>query len=222
MTLGYGSGQGERGRRSMEADIETRSGRGEGSRPEQQRRLKVAYVMSRFPKLTETFVLYEMLAVEEQGVDVELYPLLREREPVVHHDAVAARASVPIFSRSSPAPILRSHLVFLRHRPRTYLATLWEVVRGTWGSPNFFAGALGIFPKVVHDARLMDADGRRPRPLPLRQPPGAGRLHRPPADRHPLQLHCARLGPPRRPAHALRRRSARRPSSCPSRSTTAS
>lgn len=29
--------------------------------------MKIAYVMSRFPKHTETFILYEMLAIEEQG-----------------------------------------------------------------------------------------------------------------------------------------------------------
>ena len=45
--------------------------------------MKVAYVMSRFPRLSETFVLGEMLAVEEQGLEVDLFPLLREREDIV-------------------------------------------------------------------------------------------------------------------------------------------
>ncbi len=35
-------------------------------------KLRVAYMMSRFPKLTETFILYEILAVEAQGTDVEI------------------------------------------------------------------------------------------------------------------------------------------------------
>ena len=43
---------------------------------------KIAYIMSRFPKLTETFVLYEILAMEEQGAQVELFPLLREKQKV--------------------------------------------------------------------------------------------------------------------------------------------
>jgi hypothetical protein len=41
--------------------------------------LKVAYIMSRFPKLTETFTLYEMLAIQQQVFHLEVYPLLRER-----------------------------------------------------------------------------------------------------------------------------------------------
>jgi len=141
----------------MEAQVEKHPDSRTGARAPQKRRLKVAYVMSRFPKLTETFVLYEMLAVEERGVDIELYPLLRERERILHPDAIplCERAHFQPFLNGS---ILRSQLVYLRRSPRTYLATLWGLVRGTWGSLNFFAGALAIFPKVAHAARLMAAD----------------------------------------------------------------
>ncbi len=119
---------------------------------------RVAYVMSRFPKLTETFILFEMLAVERQGVDVEVYPLLRERTAVMHPQApaVVARARfLPFLSW----PVVRSQLHFLRTAPRTYLRTVWALLRGTWGSLNFFVGALGILPKTVHAARLMAAAG---------------------------------------------------------------
>lgn len=120
--------------------------------------LRVAYVMSRFPKLTETFVLFEMLAVERQGVEIELFPLLRERTATVHPEAI------PLVDRARFLPflswsIVRSQLWFLRHRPRRYLRTIGEVVRGTWGSPNFLIGGLGILPKVAHAARLMRAAG---------------------------------------------------------------
>lgn len=129
-----------------------------GEAPVQAGPVKVAYVMSRFPKLTETFVLGEMQAVEELGVDVVLYPLLRQREAVVHPDAVplCERAR---FQPFLSWPILRSQLAFLRQSPRIYLGTLWELLRRTWGSLNFFVGALGIFPKVAHAARLMGAEG---------------------------------------------------------------
>jgi colanic acid/amylovoran biosynthesis glycosyltransferase len=125
---------------------------------DEARRLKVAYVMSRFPKLSETFILGEILAVEEHGVEVELYPLLRERADVVHPEA-AALCERARFQPFLSLPILRGQLHFLRRNPRRYVGALWAVLRGTWGSPNFFVGALGIFPKVVHAARLMEADG---------------------------------------------------------------
>ncbi|HZB70571.1 MAG TPA: glycosyltransferase, partial [Acidimicrobiales bacterium] len=122
------------------------------------RPLRVAYVMSRFPKLSETFVLREVLAVEAQGVTVDLYPLVREREPVVHPEAaplVGQARYLPFLSLA----IVRSNLWMLRHRPRAWAGALWAVVRGNWGSANLLVGGLGVFPKVVHAARLMEADG---------------------------------------------------------------
>lgn len=119
---------------------------------------RLAYVMSRFPKLTETFVLFEVLAVERAGGSVELYPLLREREPTMHPEAapLVERAHYQPFLS---LPILRSQLWYLRHRRWAYLATLATVLRGTIRSPNFFLGALGIYPKTAHAARLMSAAG---------------------------------------------------------------
>ncbi len=114
--------------------------------------------MSRFPKLTETFVLFEMLAVERQGIEIELYPLLREKTDVMHPEARAyvERAHFqPFFSW----PILRSQIHFLRRKPRAYLRTLWTLLRANWGSIRFFSGVLGIFPKTIHFAYLMAEDG---------------------------------------------------------------
>jgi len=122
------------------------------------RRLQVAYIMSRFPKITETFILYEMLAVEQQGVPVELYPLLREQTDVMHPEAVSlvTRAHFqPFIARR----FLRAHWHFLRRKPRVYLSTLWALLRATWGSIRFFTGALGIFPKTVYFGYQMAADG---------------------------------------------------------------
>jgi glycosyltransferase involved in cell wall biosynthesis len=120
--------------------------------------LRVAYVMSRFPKLTETFILFEMAAVERQGPEVRLFPLLRERESAMHPEAAPYVARATYLPFLSPA-ILGSHGYFLRHAPRRYLGTLGAMLRGTWRSPNFLLGGIGIFPKVVHAARLMQLDG---------------------------------------------------------------
>jgi glycosyltransferase involved in cell wall biosynthesis len=118
----------------------------------------VAYIMSRFPRLTETFVVSEVLAVEEQGVDVRLYPLLREAADVVQPEArrlVDEALFQPFLSRA----ILRTNLRLLRRHPRRYLGTLAGLVRMTWRSPNFLAGGLAIFPKVAHNAVAMKRAG---------------------------------------------------------------
>jgi colanic acid/amylovoran biosynthesis glycosyltransferase len=123
-----------------------------------ERQLKVAYIMSRFPKITETFILYEMLVLEQQGGQVEVYPLLRERTTLMHPEAQAfvTRAHFQPFLSWR---ILRAHVHFLRRAPKLYWQTLGTLLRANLGSWRFFTGALGIFPKSVYFAYLMLADG---------------------------------------------------------------
>jgi len=119
---------------------------------------RVAYLMSRFPKLTETFVLYEILEIERQGVDVEIYPLLRERESTMHAEAreAARRAHYrPFLSLEILAANWRS----FRRRPLRYLGVWYEMLAHTLGSANFFFGALGILPKCVLFAEDMRRRG---------------------------------------------------------------
>ncbi len=122
--------------------------------------LTIAYVMSRFPRLTETFILSELGAMDRAGVDIELHPLLHQRGEPVQPAAVAwvERAHfLPFMS----LPIVRSQWSFVRdaRRRRRYLRALVDMIRGTWRSPNFLLGGLGIFPKVAHASLLMIEEG---------------------------------------------------------------
>jgi glycosyltransferase involved in cell wall biosynthesis len=116
--------------------------------------LKVAYIMSRFPKLSETFVLYEMLALQQQGVPVEVFPLMSERGSVMHHEAsqfVERAHYQPVLS----GPILKAQWRYLRRSPRAALGVWDEVFRGTLGSTNYMVGGLGILPKAARFADEM-------------------------------------------------------------------
>lgn len=113
---------------------------------------KIAYIMSRFPKLTETFVLYEIVELERLGVAVELFPLLRQRDQTTQPEAMelVRRAHfLPFMSFR----IIAAQWYFIRRKPRAYVRALAEVLKGTFGSSNFFIGAIGIFPKTVCFAR---------------------------------------------------------------------
>jgi len=120
--------------------------------------MKIAYVMSRFPKHTETFILYEMLAIEEQGVAVEVFPILKQHDSVVHPEAEAfvERAHyLPFVSLS----IIFSNIAVIGRNARLYFRTLFEVLNGTFGNFNFLIGAIGVFPKAVHFSKLMAEQG---------------------------------------------------------------
>jgi glycosyltransferase involved in cell wall biosynthesis len=118
----------------------------------------IAYIMSRFPKVTETFVLYEILELQRRGESVGVYPLLRQREPVAHAEAadVVARAHYSPFVSMA---ILRANYDFLCEQPLNYLRTWLEAIRGTFGNLNFMAGALLYFPKSVFFAEQMRKAG---------------------------------------------------------------
>lgn len=115
---------------------------------------RVAYIMSRFPKLTETFILYEILAQESAGVQIHVFPLLREHEEILHPEAqrlVDAAHYQPFMS----LPILGSQLRMLARHPGAYLGTLGSLLWANRRSRNHFVGALGIYPKTVHNALEM-------------------------------------------------------------------
>ncbi|MCB0000389.1 MAG: hypothetical protein KDE56_31705, partial [Anaerolineales bacterium] len=120
-------------------------------------RIKVAYMMSRFPKITETFILYEMLAMEQHGVTVEVYPMQREKTNVVHPEAQSfvARAN---FLPWVNGDIVRANVRMLRRKPLTYLHTLWTLIRANLGSRWYLTGKLALFPKSVRFAEMMEAD----------------------------------------------------------------
>src|SRR5262245_23791086 len=127
---------------------------------EAPRDLTVAYVMSRFPKLTETFILQELIAMDRAGVRIELHPLLRQTgEPV-------QPAAEPWIARAHYLPFLSPsifasqwHYLRDRRRRRRYLRAFFDMLAGSWRSPNFVVGGIGIFPKVAHMARQMQAEG---------------------------------------------------------------
>ncbi len=114
--------------------------------------------MSRFPKITETFILYEILGLERLGLSTEIYPLLREHQSVVHPEAeaVVERAHFHPFVSWK---ILKANAHYLRRKPMTWVRVLGEVLRGTFGSINFLVGAIGIFPKAVRFAYEMEREG---------------------------------------------------------------
>lgn len=134
--------------------------------------VRVGYVMSRFPRLTETFILYEILALKRRGLEVEIHPLLRERKTRVHPDGASVlRKAVDLLSREERevvmhpdarpllpqvhySPLLTwgiaaTNLRQLLARPRAYLAALMAIVRHNVGSPNYLLGGLATFPLAI-------------------------------------------------------------------------
>ena len=119
---------------------------------------RVAYVMSRFPKLTETFILDEILEQERNGVTVEVFPLWRETAEIVHDDArpIVERAH---FTPTLNLAILRDNLRCFASAPLVYLGTLATLLRVNARSARYLIAALAVFPKACSFAERMQALG---------------------------------------------------------------
>lgn len=112
--------------------------------------------MSRFPKVSETFILNEIIELERLGMQVEVFPLIRQREAVVHAEArdLVARAH---YQRPLSRTVAAAQLHWLWRAPGRYLGAWWRALWGSAGSPPALARALYVVPQAAAAARLMTA-----------------------------------------------------------------
>ncbi|MHB8874311.1 MAG: glycosyltransferase [Myxococcaceae bacterium] len=121
---------------------------------------KIAYLMSWFPAVTETFILYEILELQARGIDVEIHPLLGAR-PGPAHPGSEALVRGAHYHRLFSWELLLANLYWLRKKPKAYLLAWWRALRGNARSPGFFAKALVVVPKAALIAQRVQAQGVR-------------------------------------------------------------
>ena len=119
------------------------------------RPLRLAYLMSRFPKTTETFILYEILELERLGHRVEIFPL------VLHRDATVQPGAAELVERAHDIrplslEVVRAQIHWLRRRPRRYARAWAAAIRGNIRSPRFLLRALVAVPLGATFARRME------------------------------------------------------------------
>jgi len=119
---------------------------------------KIAYVMSRFPNLSETFILREMSELREQGWDISIYPLIYQNQPVTHSEIqswLSRVRKVPLGS----TPTWGAAWSTTFHRPnqwiRLCLRTLWE----NRTDLNLLTRAIVLLPQAARMAQLMVQEG---------------------------------------------------------------
>jgi glycosyltransferase involved in cell wall biosynthesis len=91
----------------------------------------VGYLLKCFPRISETFILNEVLELERLGANLRVYSLNEPQEEVRHRLAAGVRSPIEYM----PFPLLRSahrylgaHLGLLARFPLRYLATLASVL----------------------------------------------------------------------------------------------
>ena len=98
---------------------------------------RTAYLLKRFPRLSETFILHEILELERQGLDLHLFSILPPDDEIVHADVGRVRAPVtylPAGWRATRA-IVRAHLALVRRGPRRYVGAVAYALQRERTSP---------------------------------------------------------------------------------------
>jgi glycosyltransferase involved in cell wall biosynthesis len=93
---------------------------------------RIGYLLKCFPRLSETFILNEIVELERQGVDLRVYSLNEPSEPIAQRLAGRVRSPVgylPFPLRSHPLAYLRAHVLAAVRHPWRWLRTFGVVLR---------------------------------------------------------------------------------------------
>ena len=119
---------------------------------------KIAYIVSRFPHLSETFILREMNALEKLKQQIVLFPLIRQYQTTVHTEAenwIARAHFKPYISLA----IFKSNLRIFIKNPRCFLDVFRQTIVGNLRSFQFLIRAVLLFPKAVAISEDVEAQG---------------------------------------------------------------
>jgi colanic acid/amylovoran biosynthesis glycosyltransferase len=125
-----------------------------------QKRSAVGVLLSRFPTVTETFILREVIEMERQAQPVRLVPMLREDPPVIHDEAKPWTERA-LFTPYVNGSILRANVAAFLRNPFRYWWLLFRLVMGTVLRPGTLIRTLALFPKSVFLAQQLQAEGVR-------------------------------------------------------------
>jgi len=120
--------------------------------------MKIAYVLSTFPCISETFILREIVALEKAGIRVIIFAL-KSSSPG-ESDEAASLMQDAIYRPSPLSPdLIRDELFFLRRRPLLYLLLLFRTIRRNLLAPVMLLKSLRNFPVAAHFARVAEKMG---------------------------------------------------------------
>ena len=127
---------------------------------------RIGYILRSYPRLSQTFILNEILALEQLGRRIQIFAVTDPQEPVTQPRAGAVRAPVQYLDqvqRRARATILGEHIALALAHPWRYLTTLAYVLRHNDWEAGYSASSRGTcFLQAVYLARLLGRAPSRP------------------------------------------------------------
>ncbi len=120
---------------------------------------RIGVVVSTFPRPVDAYMLRELLALRERGIDVRIYSLRQPAGNVAPGQAAALRERTTYPPPLASAEMRRAHAALLRSARGRYVATLAALVKNHVRSPRLLTKVLAVWPQTVYFASRARADG---------------------------------------------------------------
>jgi colanic acid/amylovoran biosynthesis glycosyltransferase len=116
--------------------------------------LKVAFIVTEYPKTTETFIMRDVMDFSENGCEMLIFSLTHfNKRDVLHDFAKPTQAWARDYAYFASVDVLAATGYFLWHRPAALGRIVLDIVRGTAREPVMLLKSLFILPKSLRIAR---------------------------------------------------------------------
>lgn len=130
---------------------------------------RIGYILRSYPRLSQTFIVNEILALEQLGVPLHLFPITDPREPIVQAQVAAVRAPVAYLEHArqrGARALRRDHMAMLRAAPARYArARRYVAGRADLDQGYTSASRRACFDYAVHLAALLRQAARAGQPI---------------------------------------------------------
>ena len=124
-----------------------------------KKKIKVVYILSRFPAFSETFISNEIWWLRSYGCDVRIFSLLKPRNTLVQPQSKDLLHYVNYSPYLISWKMISAQLHYIFHRPLKYIWALLKTIRCTYREPITLFSMFLIFPKSIYFARQIEMLG---------------------------------------------------------------
>jgi glycosyltransferase involved in cell wall biosynthesis len=130
---------------------------------------RIAYILRSYPRLSQTFIVNEILALEQLGLNLHLFAITNPHEPIVQAQVAQVRAPVEYLEESANrerSTVLAAHAWAEQQAPECY-AKVRSYVEQSSDLDNGYTSAsrYECFDYAVHLAGLLERERRAGRPI---------------------------------------------------------
>ena len=115
-----------------------------------QSRPRLGIIISMFPELHETFILRELVALEQRGIAFDIYSLQFPRDPITLDDAIRLSTERTYYSSLLTLKTLGAFTRALVTRPGRLLSSIGRLLVNGHDRPMDVVKNLAILPLALH------------------------------------------------------------------------